>query len=633
MSESQATSASRYEDSKTNRLAILVFPNHRQLACQFFVLGMLALVFIPAFIWTDHNQSSPLTLLEQWGAHTPLIVLFGIVPLILGALGNLIVPLQSGAGDRFGITIARVAFWTFTISWIACLVDLQLNDWVPWLEIAAGAGWSLSVILLSIRLFVATQVSRYPQMTPTRLPVTAWVLSQLAIPMLLVTIQCKIGIPLIFGNASRTAVPDTLVTDFVLWFHLGESSSFWSIATAGIGGILVFAAFAFTMEILAVLGRRQPAVFVAFKTACVVGGYSVFGYVITKYLTSDSATLFGLNPMWLPVAASVICCTAMMMTMFPWRGRVHPAFYFAAALPVVFALSLVWNITNGQGIASGSSLWYLPLIFGTSAATYFWFPRLWRFNLNQSVARLHFWLTLVATLIVIIGSSISTTSETSISTMGWYMLVAAQFPFVINSLASTFKLGNRVFLYPAILGVVEFICIKIFGLDHGVIGWMWSSAIANPLVQLAASLILLAIMAGIDIGLMRAFPPKRQHPRPNRFVAILVLMTTFPLFLGPVLLTDAVVGLSPLWAWGFVIASSVLGIFTAFRRGNRLTFWDEVVDNPWKANSLEWYEREGEAMEAYPSNLNITRGPYEYESAADDSADAIHEYAPQWQSN
>ncbi len=275
------------------------------------------------------------------------------------------------------------------------------------------------------------------------------------------------------------------------------------------------------------------------------------------------------------------------------------------------------------------------LLPGICAAIYYWYPRLRRRNLNQTVGRLHFYMTTIALLFLLIIPYIitDTDKQQSLTAIALMMLTIAQFPFIINTIASSFKYGNRIFIYPAILFIIELIANLFPNMNHGLISWIWHLNDTHWLLKSGITIALIGIMALLDWRLLKAFPPKRKHPRPNRWVAIMTMGISIPLFLTPLLLSNTIPTIPTLptgWVWAIIIASSLIGFAYSFKRGNRITFGDDTVDNPWRANSLEWYERTPDEVERHlsaydPATITVYRHAYHY-----GKFDRGEDYLPQW---
>lgn len=185
-------------------------------------------------------------------------------------------------------------------------------------------------------------------------------------------------------------------------------------------------------------------------------------------------------------------------------------------------------------------------------------------------------------------------------------------------------------MYAAILFIIEIIAKLIPNIDRGFLGWVWHLGDTHWLLKTGMTMAAIGVMAIIDQRLLKAFPSKRKHPRPNRWVAIFTMGSSVPIFLAPLLLSGAVIHWSSVWVWTILLASSLVGFAYSFKRGNRITFGDETVDNPWRANSLEWYQRSPDEIErnisAYePAVIVVYRDAYHYGKMENGE-----DFLPQW---
>jgi len=161
-------------------------------------------------------------------------------------------------------------------------------------------------------------------------------------------------------------------------------------------------------------------------------------------------------------------------------------------------------------------------------------------------------------------------------------------------------------------------------------GWVWQGITIHWALKLLLTVAVVWVMGVVDWGLMRAFPAKRKHRRPNRWVCVAVMTTAVPIFVTSIVFSDALFEWPGWLAWLVIASSAVAGLLFAFTRGNRLTFGDEVSDNPWRANSLEWYGRSAEEIAAgvysYPEDVVVYRGAYEYRELGEEV-----DHVPQWE--
>src|SRR3989338_1843581 len=139
---------------------------------------------------------------NQLGAmHGTIMVFMGIVPLVVGAFGNFVLPLQIGAVDMAFPKINAASYWSFLLGGISMLVSFFVpggaanSGWTSYapLSVLATTGQTMWIIgmvflitssLLGAVNFISTIFQlRAPGLTFMRLPV--FVLSQLVTAFLL----------------------------------------------------------------------------------------------------------------------------------------------------------------------------------------------------------------------------------------------------------------------------------------------------------------------------------------------------------------------------------------------------------------------------------------------------------------
>ena len=611
----------------------LLKPNHRQLAIQYFFLSLALILFglivftINTWLVAFNPELVKKVAFPAWFPDTHIISLslcFGLFGLIFGALGNLITPLQLGAGEDFHIKTARGAWWCYLIGLISLIATIGPDGITPanhsqTLLTISGIALALSIIITGFHFIMIARLGKCNGMTVGRVPMAARVFIQFS-ALLILTGILGLVLPLFhqFNNDSNIANP------WMGGFAFQSDRSFWTLTAYNLIGLSLFTLLALAFDAAAAWGRYPLRSRTIATLANSLGALSFFCWNIFRQFDSPLCNTTASVLFAIAGIAAVVTCFMLFASAIPKEFRPHPGLYFVWSIPVFFFLSFLDSSLMSRTVAI--------LLPGIGAAIYYWYPRFRRRNLNQTVGRLHFYMTAIALLFLLLLPSIITNNEKqqSLAAVALMMLFAAQFPFIINTVASSFKYGNRIFIYPAILFIIELIANLFPNVNHGLIGWIWNDWSIHWLIKAGATLTTIAIMAFIDWRLLKAFPPKRKHPRPNRWVAIMTMASSIPLFLTPLILSNTILTLSTGWAWTIILASSIIGFAYSFKRGNRITFGDETIDNPWRANSLEWYERTPDQIEAgitaYETNqLTVYRHAYHYEKQGNGE-----DYLPQW---
>ncbi len=361
--------------------------------------------------------------------HGTIMVFFVAMPLLLGGLGNFLIPLMVGASDMAFPRLNMMSFWTiFTASLV-----LLASFFVP--GGAASAGWTgypplsadptytgvnlgITLWLLALALefasflmgginFLTTAISmRAPGLTMMRLPLMVWMQLSAAVVFML-----SVG-PLIAGAVllllDRTAGTSFFVAthggDPLLWQHL-----FWFfghpevyvILLPGIGAIL---------EVMPVFSRKPIFGYRPIVYATIVA--SVLSFIVWAHHMFVSGMNFKLvMPFSITTILISVPFTLIVLAMIAtiWRGALR------FTTPMLFALGTlgVFIVGGLTGIFLGSApadiflhdtafvvahfhyTLFSAAIFGGFAGIYFWFPKMFGRLMNELLGKIHFAFTFI----------------------------------------------------------------------------------------------------------------------------------------------------------------------------------------------------------------------------------------------
>ena len=165
----------------------------------------------PLLLSAQNGQIGPATYITIFTMHGLIMIFFAITPILIGAFGNFLIPLQIGARDMAFPWLNALSFWTFALS--LCFVVAAFFGELG----AAGAGWTsypplstnvgmpgsgqtlmvaavfitgVSSIMGGINYVTTVIRHRAPGMTWMRLPLTIWglwltaILNVLFVPVL-----------------------------------------------------------------------------------------------------------------------------------------------------------------------------------------------------------------------------------------------------------------------------------------------------------------------------------------------------------------------------------------------------------------------------------------------------------------
>src|SRR5512141_2696900 len=248
--------------------------------------------------------------------HATIMIFFAIMPLLIGAFGNFVVPLQIGARDMAFPTLNMLSFWTAVPGAILIIWSFFITGgaaqggWTSYAPLSAVMPrgqtiWLISLLVLGISSlltavnFITTIINlRAPGMTFFRMPLTVWALFITAVLLLLaLPVLSGAMIMLLFDRVLGTTflLPKGLVVSGqpstnsgcgqpLLWPHL-----FCFFVQPDVY-IMIFPPMAITSEVLPVFSRKP--IFGYRAMAYSIMGIAGLGFIVWGHHMFQS----GMNP-------------------------------------------------------------------------------------------------------------------------------------------------------------------------------------------------------------------------------------------------------------------------------------------------------------------------------------------------
>jgi cytochrome c oxidase subunit I len=411
--------------------------------------GLLQSVFGSSAFQADaHGVKGVLTPegYNSFGAmHGTIMVFFGIVPVAFAAFGNFVVPLQIGAPDMTFPRINMASFWFFFISCIFMLVsfvvpggaaksgwtsypplsgiadlgptnDLFFNGQTLWV---CGMVFNITASLLGSVNFIATIIQlRAPGMTFMRLPFFVWAqfvtafLLLLAFPPLEAAGAMQI-MDRLFGTSFF--MPTGLIVGGhathwsgggspILWQHL-----FWFLAHPEVY-VLILPGIGMVAEVIANNTRKPLYGYKAMVGAILVLGFlSFIVWAHHMYMTGMGSRVAGFFQTTTIIISipSVVLITALLLSLWGSSIRFTPPMLFATAFLPMFGIGGLTGIPlafNAVDLYLHDTYYIIGhfhyvvapgTIFAIFAGIYYWYPKATGRMLNEVLARIHFWLSLI----------------------------------------------------------------------------------------------------------------------------------------------------------------------------------------------------------------------------------------------
>ena len=437
----------------------------------------------------------PADLYNVFGAmHGTIMIFLGVVPLVVGAFGNYVVPLQIGAPDMAFPKLNMASYWVYFVGGVVMLVSFFLpggaanSGWTsyPPLSDIATIGqtyWLIGMVFLitssllgSINIIVTIVQLRAEGMTWMRLPFFVW--SQFVTSFLLVLAFPPLEAAGIFQLMDRVFgtsffLPSGLVVGGealdvsgggspLLWQHL-----FWFLAHPEVY-VLILPGMGVIAEVIANNTRKPIWGYKSLVYSSVFLGFMSFlvwaHHMFLTGMGQGMSNFFQTTTMIISVP-SVIILTCFMLSL--WGGSIR------FTTPMLFALGWIpmFGIGGLTGLPLGLSTPDIHLhdtyyvighfhyvvapgtIFAIMAGIYYWFPKITGKMLNETLGKIHFyfsfifmngifWPMLIQGLAGVSrrladgGASYAHAQEVlfwnEIMSYSAWLLAVAQIPFIIN---------------------------------------------------------------------------------------------------------------------------------------------------------------------------------------------------------
>ena len=368
--------------------------------------------------------------------HGTIMVFLAIVPLLVGAFGNFLVPLQIGAPDMAFPRLNMASYWCYFAGGAIMLASFFLPEgpansgWTsyPPLSVVATSGqtfWLIGMIalitssLLGAVNFIVTIVQLRTQgLTFSRLPFFVWTqfvssfLLLLAFPPLeaagLLQLSDRLlGTSFFLPSGLRVSGEALEVSgggSVLLWQHL-----FWFLGHSEVY-VLILPAMGIVAEVIANNTRRPLWGYNALVGSTVfVGFMSFIVWAHHMYLTGMGTTInafFETTTMIISIP-SVIILTALIGSLWGGSIRFNTPMLFALAFLPMFGIGGLTGLPLGLAASDAflHDTYYVighfhyvvapGTIFAIFAGIYFWYPKVTGRRMNETLGKIHFWTTLV----------------------------------------------------------------------------------------------------------------------------------------------------------------------------------------------------------------------------------------------
>jgi cytochrome c oxidase subunit 1 len=380
--------------------------------------------------------------LQLMTMHGTIMVFFVLTTAPFAAFGNFFLPIQVGAEDMPFPRFNMMSFWVTFVAFLVLMSSFILGDgptlggWTQYAPLnsvgaVAGPGQGLGVVLwmISIGLFCVGQLLgalnfitttldlRVKGMSMMRLPLTAWawfITSCMGLTAFAVLMPACILVILDHVAGTSFFVPSYSVINDQLQPHSGGSTLLWQHLFWFFGHPEVYIAIVPGIGIVShvlITNMRKPMlsqrVLIYCMGALAVLSYMVYGHhMFVSGMNPVSALAFSFPTLVITIPATIVVLI-WTFSLYGSKLRINSASLFALGFISMFVSGGVSGFFLAQPsidimlhatyfvVGHFHMVMGVAAMFGIFSATYFWFPKMTGRMMNESLGRVHFWLSFV----------------------------------------------------------------------------------------------------------------------------------------------------------------------------------------------------------------------------------------------
>ncbi len=361
--------------------------------------------------------------------HGTIMVFWVAMPVLVAALGNILIPLMIGCDDMVFPRLNRLSYQIFLLSSVVLIISFFVpgggfggawtaypplsasgqfshTDWGATLWLVAVALEIVAFLLGGINFITTTMNARAPGMTAFDVPIVIWMINIASI-----LFMASVG-PLIAG-AVMLFMDQRIGTAFflpsgggdpVLWQHL-----FWFFGHPEVYVVLLPAT-GVVAEIITVFSRKKLFGYKTVLYTTIATG--VLSFVVWAHhqfiagIDPRMGNVFAVTTLLISIPIAEIFF-AYIATLYGGSIEFKVPMLWALAFIIEFMLGGVTGIYLGASaldvyfhdnyfvVAHFHYTFFPAAIIGFYAACYYWFPKLVGRMMNETLGKIHFWGTVI----------------------------------------------------------------------------------------------------------------------------------------------------------------------------------------------------------------------------------------------